>query len=63
MKKVLIIALALTMTGCGWFDRKITANLTGYATTCVKETGVLYVQGPSGMAPLYDINGKLVACK
>ncbi len=63
MKKLLIVGLALALTGCGWFDRKVVANLTGYSTMCVKETGVTYVQGPSGLAPLYTADGKLVACK
>lgn len=67
MKKLLTVsvlaAVTLGLTGCGWFDRKIVANLTGYTTLCVKETNVQYVQGPSGLAPLVDVNGKPVACK
>jgi hypothetical protein len=63
MKKLIIAALALSLAGCGWFDRKVVANFTGYSLICVKETNVQYVQGPSGLAPLVNTEGKPVACK
>jgi hypothetical protein len=63
MKKAFITVIALGLAGCGWFDRKVVANVTGYSTICIKETGVTYIQGPSGLAPLYEASGKLVPCK
>lgn len=63
MKKLLLpIAACLLLTGCGTFN-KLVAHVTGYTTTCVKETGVEYIQFPSGAAPLYAANGTLVTCK
>jgi hypothetical protein len=46
----------------GWWNRNLDANITGYSITCVKETGVKYVQFPSGAARLDDKNGKPVPC-
>ena len=63
MNKLLLVTIALALSGCGWFDRKVVANVTGYSTICIKETGVMYIQGPSGLAPLYEVSGKLVPCK
>lgn len=56
------IALAASMAGCGMAER-FGAQVTGYTTICVKETGVQYVQFTSGAAPLIDLNGKPVPCK
>ena len=59
-----VLGLALGAAGCGWFDRKIVRNLTGYSILCVKETNVSYVQGPSGLAPLVSLpDGKPVPCQ
>lgn len=62
MKTLALFLLAVSLTGCGWFERKFTANITGYAVICVKETKVSYVQAPSGFAPLYTLDGRLVEC-
>lgn len=62
MKKIIAIALLLTLTGCGWLSREV-AKLGGYSLICVDETGVMYVQFSSGAAPLLDRNGKPQACK
>lgn len=62
MKTLVLFLLAVSLTGCGWFERKFTANITGYAVICVKETKVSYVQAPSGFAPLYTLDGRLVEC-
>lgn len=57
-----LIILSFALTGCGWFERKVTANVMGYSIVCVKETKVRYVQFPSGIAPLYTPDGRLVLC-
>lgn len=60
MFKVISVALiAVTLTGCGWFDRQV-ASVTGYSKSCVD--GVTYMQFASGVTPQYTIDGKLVAC-
>jgi hypothetical protein len=61
MKLILIAASALVLTGCGWFDRYVVANATGYSRTCVE--GVVYLQFPSGATPQYNIDGSLKGCK
>ena len=46
MKIPLLLLLAVSLSGCGWFDRKVTANITGYSTSCIE--GVRYLQFASG---------------
>ena len=60
MKTVFVALLAIALAGCGWFDRKVTANLTGYSTSCVE--GVRYLQFPSGVTVQYERDGKPKAC-
>lgn len=63
MKKrhiAIVLLTVLVMSGCGWFDRKITANLTGYAEDCVD--GVLYLQFPSGVTVKYNKDGTVAKC-
>lgn len=60
MKNLIAIALIASLTGCGWFDRKITANLTGWSQTCVK--GLSVIQMASGAFYELDANGKPVKC-
>lgn len=61
MKNIIVIGLLVTLSGCGWFDRTVTANLTGYSTHCVK--GLSVIQLPSGAFYERDVNDKLVSCK
>lgn len=65
MKASLYILTALfttaLLTGCGWFEREVVANVTGFSKVCVE--GVTYLQFPSGVAPQYTVDGKLVSCK
>jgi hypothetical protein len=61
IKMILIAALAATLTGCGWYERKVVANITGYSKTCVE--GVTYLQFPSGVTPQVNLEGLPVACK
>jgi hypothetical protein len=61
IKMILIAALAATLTGCGWYERKVVANITGYSKTCVE--GVTYLQFPSGVTPQLNVEGRPVACK
>lgn len=61
MFKLITVALiAVTLTGCGAFDRQ-SIFITGYSRSCVN--GVTYLQFTSGVTPQYTIDGKLVACK
>lgn len=62
MKKIIAIALILSLSGCGWINRQI-GYITGYSLVCVEETHVQYIQFPTGAAVLLDKEGKPVACK
>ncbi|KQT13298.1 hypothetical protein [Ramlibacter sp. Leaf400] len=57
---VLIFAISTLLGGCGWFERKVTANITGHAVTCVE--GVAYLQFPSGVTVQYDRSGRIKTC-
>jgi starvation-inducible outer membrane lipoprotein len=59
-KMILIAVLAVTLTGCGWYERKVVANITGYSKTCVE--GVTYLQFSSGATPQVNLEGLPVAC-
>ena len=60
MKTITTLLIALALTGCGWFDRKV-ASLTGGATkTCVD--GVEYLQFTSGASVAYTPDGKIKTC-
>jgi hypothetical protein len=61
IKMILIAALAATLTGCGWYERKVVANITGYSKTCVE--GVTYLQFSSGVTPQLTVDGRPVACE
>ena len=61
MKRWLLVPLvAAALSGCGWFERKVTANVTGHAVTCVD--GVRYLQFPSGVTVQYDRDGRVRTC-
>jgi hypothetical protein len=57
---VLVLAVAAALSACGWFDRKVTANITGHAVSCVE--GVAYLQFASGVTVQYDRNGRIKTC-
>jgi hypothetical protein len=59
-KLLTVLLLSGVLAGCGWFDRKVTANLTGYSTACVD--GVRYLQFPSGVTVQYDRDGRVRTC-
>ena len=61
IKMILIAALAATLTGCGWYERKVVANITGYSKICVE--GVTYLQFTSGVTPQVNLDGRPVTCK
>jgi hypothetical protein len=61
MKYVVITAAVLALSGCGWFERKVVANLTGYSKICID--GVQYLQFPSGVTPQYTQENRIVTCK
>ena len=54
------VLMSASVTGCGWFERKVTANITGHAVTCVD--GVAYLQFPSGVTVQYDRSGRIKTC-
>ncbi len=59
--RLLVVALAAGgLGGCGWFERKVTANVTGHAVACVD--GVAYLQFPSGVTVQYDRSGRIKTC-
>jgi uncharacterized lipoprotein len=59
-RAILALVMVTLMSGCGWFERKVTANITGHAVTCVD--GVAYLQFPSGVTVQYDRNGRIKTC-
>ncbi|TFZ02276.1 hypothetical protein EZ313_13460 [Ramlibacter henchirensis] len=61
MERWIPIFLLLTaLAGCGWFERKVTANVTGHAIACID--GVRYLQFPSGVTVQYDREGRVRTC-
>lgn len=60
MKTVLVVLLALTMTGCGWMDRKIASIGGRAAETCID--GVVYLQFTSGATVKYNTDGTIALC-
>jgi hypothetical protein len=50
IKYCLVLLLCAGLSGCGWFERKVTANITGHAVACVD--GIRYLQFPSGVTRL-----------
>ena len=61
--KYLLVPVILLLSGCGGSWNQFKAHMFDYTSVCVKETGVMYVQFPTGVAPLYNLNGTLVSCK
>jgi len=59
-RTVVILLASWSVSGCGWFERKVTANITGHAVTCVD--GVAYLQFPSGVTVQYDRSGRIKTC-
>ena len=61
MKKVIVLAVVLVLSGCGALDR-VGANLTGNASeSCFK--GVKYLQFTSGATVAYNTDGTVMLCK
>lgn len=60
MKKLTALLLVAALSGCGYIDRKVVANITGYSQTCV--AGVSYLQFPSGVTVQYTPDGRVRAC-
>lgn len=60
MRPIATLLATALLAGCGWFDRKVTANLTGYSVTCVE--GVRYLQFPSGVTVQYGADGRVRTC-
>ena len=62
MKKSIVVLLiaCVILGGCGWFDRKVTANVTGYSQSCIN--GVSYLQFPSGVTVEWTRESKVKTC-
>jgi hypothetical protein len=60
MKTAISVLLALTLAGCGWFDR-VAATTTGYARACID--GVQYLQFTSGATVAYTSDGRIKTCQ
>jgi hypothetical protein len=58
---ILIAAMSVTLAGCGWYEQKVVANITGYSKVCVE--GVTYLQFSSGVTPQVNLEGRPVSCK
>jgi hypothetical protein len=56
---LLLLALAVTLSGCGKFDRGV-AKITGSAEVCVD--GVRYLQFTSGASVKYNRDGTIATC-
>ncbi len=56
-----IVLVVLALSGCGFYDRYVTANVTGFARSCVE--GVTYYQFPSGVTVAYDQQGRVRPCQ
>jgi hypothetical protein len=57
--KLVLLAVVLTLAGCGKFDRGV-AKITGSAQQCVD--GVLYLQFTSGASVKYNRDGTIATC-
>lgn len=60
LRKILLSIAILSLSGCGFFDRYVTANVTGYATSCIEN--VSYLQFPSGATVQYTREGRVKTC-
>jgi hypothetical protein len=60
--KFLIVFALLPLVGCGAVQRMYT-HYTGDMTVKCSPANTVYVQSDSGLAPLFDINGKTVGCR
>jgi hypothetical protein len=56
---LLALTVALSLSGCGKFDRGL-AKITGSAEVCVD--GVLYLQFTSGATVKYNRDGTIATC-
>lgn len=59
MKNIVLISF-LTLTGCGWVDRNISAITGSASKVCVD--GVAYLQFTSGATVAYTADGKIKTC-
>lgn len=61
MKFISIFLLCLTISGCGFFDKYVVANVPDYSRQCVD--GVQYLRFPSGVSVAYETTGKVKVCQ
>lgn len=60
IKTFLVVVFAVALSSCGFFDRYVVANVTGYSKSCVD--GVSYLQFASGATVQYNKEGHVVTC-
>jgi len=61
MKQILVLAMVMLFTGCGYIDRGVATVTGGGAEACVDN--VIYLQFTSGVSVKYDTNGSIATCK
>ena len=59
--KIIFIFIALSISGCGAFDRAASTITGGAAKVCVD--GVMYLQFTSGATVAYLPNGQIRTCQ
>lgn len=60
MKKIMLIVMLASLSGCGYVDRKAAALTGGASETCID--GVVYLQFTSGATVKVDQKGNPVTC-
>ncbi len=60
MKTIILVLLAITLSGCGWFERKAASVTGGGFSTCFED--VKYVQFTSGASVAYNADGTIKTC-
>ena len=61
MKTLFLVAIVLSVSGCGKYEQRAVATFTSYSRICVE--GVSYLQFTSGASVEYSLDGKVKACK
>lgn len=65
MKKLLIIGIALILSGCGKFEQMVQSSVSGFTTRCIEGTKFVILDSDRGVAitPLVGQNGLPKVCE
>ena len=65
MKKLLIISIALILSGCGKFDQMWQSSVSGFTTRCIEGTKFVILDSEHGVAitPLVSQDGLPKVCE